>query len=78
MSVYRYLKDSIGASAFTRQIEEIPNRLNFETKHQDWVPEDWRNVLWSDESPSELYATSNRHNDRVWAKTTKDAHALSQ
>ena len=29
-------------------------------------------VIWSDESPFELYATPNRHNDCVWAKTTKD------
>ncbi|KAI6658922.1 hypothetical protein LOD99_10882 [Oopsacas minuta] len=34
--------------------------------------EDWKKVIWSDESPFELYATPNRDNDRVWAKTTKD------
>ena len=28
--------------------------------------------FWFDESPFELLATANRHNDRVWAKTTKD------
>ena len=31
-----------------------------------------KSVLWSDESPFELYATPNRHNDRVWGETTKD------
>ena len=41
-------------------------------KHQDWEIEDWKRVLWSDESPFELYATPNRHNDLVWGKTTRD------
>ena len=78
MTVYRYLTNSIGASAFKRQktprlsAKNIQDRLNFAKKHQNWGVEDWKKVLWSDESPFELYATPNRHNDRVWAKTTKD------
>ena len=78
MTIYRYLKDSIGASAFKRQkvprlsAKNIQDRLKFAKKHQDWEIEDWKRVLWSDESPFELYATPNRRNDRVWGKTTKD------
>ena len=78
MTIYRYLKNCIGASAFKRQkiprlsAKNIQDRLNFANKHQSWKLEDWKRVRWSDESPFELYATANRHNDRVWAKTTKD------
>ena len=78
MTIYRYFKNCIGASAFKRQkiprlsAKDIQDRLKFAKKHQSWKVEDWKRVLWSDESPFELYATANRHNDRVWAKTTKD------
>lgn len=32
----------------TRQI--VKERIHFAKKHEDWTVEDWRKVLWSDES----------------------------
>lgn len=32
--------------------------------------EQWKRVLWSDESPFELFPPTNRQNDRVWAKSS--------
>ena len=34
---------------------------------RSWTVEDWRRVLFSDESPFELFHPPNRQNDRVWA-----------
>ncbi|KAI6653022.1 hypothetical protein LOD99_3858 [Oopsacas minuta] len=44
------------------------NRIEFPQKHKDCTVEDWNRVLWSDESPFELYPTPNRQNYRVWSK----------
>ena len=35
---------------------------------RNWTTEDLKNVLWSDECPLAIFQTSNRQNDRVWAK----------
>ena len=77
-TVYRHLTKNLGARAFKRpQIPRITerikeNRLLFAHNHKDWTIEDWRKVLWSDESPFELFSTPNRQNDRVWSKNGKD------
>ncbi|KAI6652984.1 hypothetical protein LOD99_4061 [Oopsacas minuta] len=44
------------------------SRIEFAQKHKGWIVEDWNRVLWSDESPFELFPTPNRQNDRVWSK----------
>ena len=82
MTIYRHLKDTIGATAFKRQkiphlsLKNIRDRLDFARKYQQWTVNDWKQVLWSDESPFELFSTPNRHNDRVWAKSTMDVPPL--
>ena len=48
------------------------HRLKFAREHLDWLEEDWRKVVWSDESPFELFHPPNRHNDRVWAASSSD------
>ena len=76
-TVYRHLTKNLEARAFKRpQIPRITerikgNRLLFARNHKDWTVEDWRKVLWSDESPFELFSTPNRQNDRVWSKNGK-------
>ena len=76
-TVYRHLKDHIGARSYKRpkrpritdRIKE--KRLSFALAHQHWTVDDWKKVLWSDESPFELFASPNPQNDRVWDKTSE-------
>ena len=42
-------------------------RLKFCTEKKDWTIDHWKQVLWSDESPFEVFHISNRQNDRIWA-----------
>ncbi|KAI6661742.1 Transposase-like [Oopsacas minuta] len=82
MCVYRHLTESVGVRSFKRQ--EIPrlsqkniqDRLNFARKHQYWTVNDWKKVLWSDESPFKLFATPNNQNNRVWAKNKQDVPSV--
>ena len=41
-------------------------RLSFCKERKKWSIHDWRRVLFSDESPFELFHLPNRQNDRVW------------
>ena len=44
------------------------NRLTFCKERLRWTVEDWRRVLFSDESPFEIFHTPNRQNDRIWTR----------
>ena len=74
MSVHRYLRGSLGVKPYKRPkrprltIKMRENRMKFAEAHKDWTVSDWNRVLWSDESPFELFQTPNRQNDRVWSK----------
>ena len=48
------------------------HRLSFAKEHKNWTKKDWQRVLWSDESPFELFHSPNRQNDRVWAADGSD------
>lgn len=50
-------------------------RLAFARERISWTIEEWRRVLFSDESPFELCHPPNRQNDRVWAHTSKEVPA---
>ena len=47
-------------------------RLKFAKERKNWTEEDWQNVMWSDESPFELFHPPNRQNERVWAADPSD------
>ena len=72
-TVHRYLKETIGATAYKRP--KIPkltekqreNRLKFCIERENWDLDEWKRVLWSDESPYELFHPSSAQNDRVWS-----------
>ena len=63
-TVHRYLKEMIGATAYKRP--KIPkltekqreNRLKFCIERENWDLDEWKRVLWSDESPYELFHPS--------------------
>ena len=71
MTIYRHLTGTLGATAFKRQkipnlsLKNIKDRIVFAKKYKNWTVTDWQKVLWSDESPFQLYATPNRQNDCV-------------
>ena len=54
------------------------NRLRFAIAHQEWTVDDWKRVMWSDESPFELFPTPNRQNDRVRARNPEDVPLCQQ
>lgn len=81
-TVHRYLRTTLGMKPFRlsrrpklteRQRE---HRLRFAKDHKDWSVDDWKRVLWSDESPFELFHPPNRHNDRVWAASGSEVPAV--
>ena len=47
-------------------IDHRAKRLAFARKHRHWTEEDWKNVIWTDESSFELGKTSRQI--RVWRK----------
>ena len=71
-TVHRHLSNSLGATPYKRpKIPRITdrikeNRLPFAQARVEWTIDDWKRVLWSDESPFEIFSTLNRQNDRVW------------
>ena len=83
-TVRRYLTKSLGANSYKRP--KIPkltnkqkeNRLRFAIAHQEWTVDDWKRVMWSDESPFELFPTPNRQNDRVRARNPEDVPPCHQ
>ncbi|KAF0299338.1 hypothetical protein FJT64_027888 [Amphibalanus amphitrite] len=44
-------------------------RLEFCERVKNWGFDEFKNVIWSDESIFEIQHTPNRQNDRVWAKS---------
>ena len=71
------MKDHIGARSYKRPKRPRntdkfrEKRLSFALAHQHWTVDDRKKVLWSDESPFELFAAPNPQNDRVWDKTSE-------
>lgn len=48
-------------------IDQRAKRLAFAKKYRHWTEQDWKNVIWTDESSFELEKTSRQI--RVWRKT---------
>lgn len=77
-TVHRYLKGTLGLKSYkrpkkprlTEKMKE--NRLKFARKTEKWTIEQWKKVLWSDESSFELFSLPNRQNDRVWSKSSRN------
>ena len=84
MTIQRHLTNKLNARPYkrpkipriTEKIKE--NRLIFAQNHQNWSSDDWKQVLWSDESPFELFHSPNRQNDRVWATGSKNIEPIHQ
>ena len=72
VTVHTYLRQNLGVKPYKPQLQPKLTekqkfaRLTFCKARKKWSINDWRNVLFSDESPFELYHSPNRQNDRVW------------
>lgn len=73
-TVHKYLRETIHVIPYKPQLQprltdqQKKNRLLFCKERRHWKAADWKKVLFSDESPFELFHPPNRQNDRVWAK----------
>ena len=54
------------------------DRLKFCRERQNWTGEDWEKVIWSDESPFEVYLSPNPKNDVVWAYSAASVPAFEK
>ena len=69
--VHHYLSTCLGLVPPKPQLlpklfpEQRRRRLEFAKEHSSWTTDDWRWVIFSDESAYQLYHLSNRQNDRV-------------
>ena len=77
-TVHTYLSKSLGVKAIKRPQQpkltgkQKANKLEFCRKYSVWLVEDWKCILWTDESPFELFHPSNHQNDRVWCHNSSD------
>ena len=80
--VYRYLKREKGVKSYKRQRQQLLTakikaaRLKFCKERANWTVDDWRNVLFTDESPFQLNHPSNRKNDCVWARNPSEVDPI--
>lgn len=71
-TVWRHMRKTLKLRPY--KIRKVPKltekqkeaRVEFAKAHKDWSVEDWKNVLWTDESPYEIFHPPNPQNDRVW------------
>ena len=81
-TVYRYLKREKGVKSYRRQRQPLLTekikaaRLKFCKERANWTVDDWRNVLFTDESPFQLNHSSNRKNDCVWARNPSEVEPI--
>ena len=80
--MYRYLTRDKGEKSFKRQRQPLMTdkikaaRLKFCKERANGKVDDWRNVLFTDESPFQLNHPPNRKNDCVWAKNPSEVEPI--
>lgn len=77
-TVHRYFRKNLGFYPYKLKRKpkltekQHEDREKFAKKHEKWTENEWKNVLWSDESFFELNHPPNRQNDRVWAPSAEN------
>ena len=72
-TVRRSWKNTLGLKAYKIRVrpklteKQQAHRLKFCKERQNWTVEEWKRVLFSDESPFQLFHHPNRQNERMWA-----------
>jgi transposase len=78
MTVHKYLRKTLKVLPFKPQIQpkltekQIQDRIYFCKERKNWTINDWKRVIFSDESPFEIFHSPNRQNDRVWAASKEN------
>ena len=77
-TVHRYLRESLGVRSLKRQKipklseKNVKDRYKFAKMAKKMTPQQWQNVIFSDESPYPLFWSPNKQVDRVWAYSPED------
>ena len=72
-TIHSYMRKKLGMKAY--KIQKVPkltekhifDRKLFCNRVNNWSIEDWKQVIFSDESPFELFPSPNKQNDRIWS-----------
>lgn len=73
-TVRRYWKRTLGLKAYKMCVrpkltkKQRDHRVKFCKERRNWTVDDWKRVLFSDESTFQMFNSPNRQNDRVWAQ----------
>jgi hypothetical protein len=73
-----HMKNNLGLHSYRRSKKPLLTkkmraaRVAFAKSKVNWTAEDWKRVLWSDESFFELYPSCNSAGDRIWAENKED------
>ena len=73
-TINRYLSKTLGCKSYKRQKilsltqKNIDDRFQFSKMARKMSSEDWKNVIFSNESPFPLFWTPNKQVDRVWSR----------
>ena len=83
-TVHNYLTKNLGAKAFKRRKipklteEHVKKRLLFCKERLNWTIDDWKKVIWNDESPYLLYPDENSKNSVIWAQGTHEVEPIQK
>jgi transposase len=81
-TVRRHMRHNLGLHSYRRTKRPLLTakmkkaRIAFAKDKLSWTYEDWKRMLWSDESFFELFPTSNAAGDKVWAHCKEDVPAI--
>ena len=76
VTVHSYLRKNLKVRPYKPQVQpkltekQRESRIKFCNDRKKWSIDAWRRVLFSDESPFELFHTPNKQNDRVWTNSS--------
>ena len=77
-TVRKHMRQSLKVLPFKPQLQsqltavQQANQVKFCRERKSWGIDEWRRVLFSDESPFELFQLPNRQNDRIWARDKEE------
>ena len=83
-TVRKHMRQSLRVLPFKPQLQsqltavQQANRVKFCRERKSWGIDEWRRVLFSDESPFEQFQPPNRQNDRIWARDKEEVPPPSQ
>ena len=77
-TVHRHMRKFVGVKSYKRPRQpkitekQRKDRIRYCKMVKNWTVNNFKQVIWSDESPFEILHTSNPQNDRVWAHNIDD------